>query len=427
MHPPQTPPPPYFFFSSSFSQAAAEAHAAAEEERKSIAAQLATLEQQSGPLESQLQKADAAYQYAKYVFACVVVWLFVCVWCVCVGGGDVSTCQALFFVGFVWVLCGFCVGVMCCVCICCVCICCVCICCVYMYQYAQYIVVVCVLHHVATQQHHSHSQYPTCHPTPYIPPHYTLHTTTLPPPTPLHRAAAADATKELHSLTTRLPTLEKQRTRTQQQSQQLLDKRNDLEKQIQALRAEMATEFGGQLSAKEQQTLQTLNMQVQQLGGEVSAVEAAHADAQALVAQLEEQLEGTLRGALREAMQQEDAGVLRYVGCVCMDCGLVGCVCRRMHTPCPPNTRNIQTHTFPTTHTPSPSPHSTQLHDAQQALQTAAAALQAASTETTRLSELLVETEQRQGVLKEQLEGLRDALAKEAQLEQVCICLCVCV
>lgn len=47
------------------SQAAAEAHAAAEEQRKSIAAQLATLEQQSGPLESQLQKADAAHQYAK--------------------------------------------------------------------------------------------------------------------------------------------------------------------------------------------------------------------------------------------------------------------------------------------------------------------------------------------------------------------------
>lgn len=37
-----------------------------EAQRATVAARLSELERQSAPLESQLQKADAGYQYAKY-------------------------------------------------------------------------------------------------------------------------------------------------------------------------------------------------------------------------------------------------------------------------------------------------------------------------------------------------------------------------
>lgn len=125
------------------------------------------------------------------------------------------------------------------------------------------------------------------------------------------RAAASDAAKEASSLLERVAPVRKQLARAQQQRQQLLDKRDDLEHQIQALRAEIGTPLGGQLSPDEAASLQTLSAQLQALEGEVSVVEAARDDAQALAEQLEGQLEGTLRGALKEALHNEDAGRLR--------------------------------------------------------------------------------------------------------------------
>lgn len=197
----------------------------------------------------------------------------------------------------------------------------------------------------------------------------------------------------------------------------------------------MGSAFGGKLTREEQQTLQTLNMRVQALEGEVSAVEADHSDALALAAQLEGQLEGTLRGALREAMQQEDAGTLGCVVCVGVcdmggDCVMwrgthLGCIVCVVYTHgrahAPPHALACL---FPT---PSPAPprpppphtHSTQLQQAQHSLEHAAAALQSAAADTTRLAQRVAEVEQRQGALRGELEVLRDALAREAQLEQV--------
>lgn len=140
-----------------------------------------------------------------------------------------------------------------------------------------------------------------------------------------HRAAAADAGKEASSLLARVAPARKQLARAQQQLQQLLDKRDDLEHQIQALRAELGAPLGGQLSSAEAASLQTLSTRLEALGGEVSAAEAARDDAQALAEQLEGQLEGTLRGALQEAVREEDAGGLRCVRACCAS--LIAAIC----------------------------------------------------------------------------------------------------
>ena len=234
--------------------------------------------------------------------------------------------------------------------------------------------------------------------------------------------------------------IRKQLARAQQQLQQLLGKRDDLEHQIQALRAELGTPLGGQLSPAEAALLQTLSARVQALEGEVSAAEAARDDAQALAEQLDEQLEGTLRGALQEALQTEDAGGLRCGQCHKHTGEIVeGCifihVCRSLRV-CDYthvdevvddsinysslSMTDLEQHTNLEQFLEHDRPcYSAQLDKESAALQAAASALQQASTIAQDLATRLAQAEQRKAALKGELDILKDALTKEAQLGQV--------